>query len=64
MLVLRRIYVVIEGIAVAGGRIEVVGKAVKGLIVVIEVEVVVYVLVIAGVCGLEAVSEISKVYKV
>ena len=54
MLVLRRMYVVVEGIVAAAG-IEVVGKA---------IEVVVYVSVIAGVCGLEAVSEVSEVSEV
>jgi hypothetical protein len=57
ILVLRRIYVVIEGIVAAAG-IEVVGKAIK---------VVVYVLVIAEVYSLEAVFKVfkvSKVYKV
>ena len=63
MPVLRRMYVAVEGMAVARG-IEVVGEAIKGLIVVAEVEVVVYILVIAGVYGLEAVSEVSEVYKV
>ena len=56
MLVLRRIYIVVEGIVPAAG-IEVVGKA---------IEVVVYISVIAEVYGLEAVfkvSEVSKVYK-
>lgn len=53
-LVLRRMYVVVEGIVAAAG-IEVVGEA---------IEVVVYVSVIAEVCGLEAVSEVSEVYKV
>ena len=61
MLVLRRMYVVVEGVAVAGG-IEVVGEAVEGLMVVAEV--VVYVSVIAGVYGLEAVSEVSGVSEV
>jgi len=55
MLVPRRMYVVVvEGMAAAGG-IEVVGKAIEAI------EVVVYVLVIAEVCGLEAVSEVYKV---
>jgi len=57
MLVLRRMYVVVEGIAAAAG-IEVVGKAIEAI------EVVVYVLVIAEVCGLEAVSEVSEVFEV
>jgi len=48
MLVLRRMYVVIE----------VVGKAI------VAIEVVVYILVIAEVQGLEAVSEVSEVSKV
>ena len=42
MLVLRRIYVVVEGMAVAGGKV-VVDKAIKGLIV---IEVVVYISVL------------------
>jgi len=57
MLVLRRMYVVVEGIAAKGG-VEVVGKAI------VAIEVVVYVLVMAGVYGLEAVSEVSEVYEV
>jgi hypothetical protein len=44
MLVLRRMYVVVEGVVMAG-EIEVVGEAIKDLIVVIEV--VVYVSVMA-----------------
>ena len=48
MLVLRRIYVVVEGV-------EVVGKAIMAI------KVLVYVLVIAEVYGLEAVSKVSKV---
>ena len=53
ILVLRRIYVVVEGIA---EMIEVVGKAIKAI------KVVVYVLVIAEVYSLEAVF--FEVYKV
>ena len=55
MLVLRRMYVVVEGIAVG---IEVVGEAIGGLMV---VEVVVYVSVMAEAYGLEAVSKLYKV---
>ena len=51
MLVLRRIYVVVEGV-------EVVGKAI------VAIEVLVCVLVIAEVYGLEVVSKVSKVSKV
>jgi hypothetical protein len=51
MLVLRRMYVVVEGV-------EVVGKAI------VATEVVVCVLVMAEVYGLEAVSNISEAYKV
>jgi len=63
MLVLRRIYVVVEGIVAveriaAAVGIEVVDKAIEAI------EVVVCVLVIAKVCGLEAVSKVSEVYKV
>ena len=56
MLVLRRMYVVVEGMA-AG--IEVVGKAIEAIE---AIEVVVCVLVMAEVCGLEAVSEVYKVW--
>ena len=55
MLVLRRMYVVVEGMAAAAAGIEVVGKAIEAI------EVVVCVLVMAEVCGLEAVSEVYKV---
>jgi hypothetical protein len=51
MLVLRRMYVVVEGV-------EVVGKAI------VATEVVVYVLVMAEVYGLKAVSRVSKVSEV
>ena len=51
MLVLRHMYVVIEGV-------EVVGKAI------VVIEVLVCVLVMAEVYGLEAVSKVSKVYEV
>jgi chromate transport protein ChrA len=51
MLVLRRIYVVVEGV-------EVVGKAI------VATKVVVCVLVIAEIYGLKAVSRVSKVSKV
>ena len=57
MLVLRRMYVVVKRVAAlgGGGGIEVVGKAI------VAIEVVVCVLVMAEVYGLEAVSEVSKV---
>ena len=51
MLVLRRMYVVVEVVGV-------VGKAI------VAIEVVVCVLVMAEVYGLEAVSDVSKAYKV
>ena len=51
MLVLKHIYMVVEGV-------EVVGKAI------VAIEVLVYVLVIAEVYGLEAVFKISEVSKV
>ena len=51
MLVLRRMYVVVEGV-------KVVGKAI------VAIEVVVCVLVMAEVYGLEAVSEVSEVSEV
>ena len=60
MLVLRRIYIVIKRVAALGrgGGIEVVGKAI------VVIEVVVCILVMAKVYGLEAVSEVSEVSKV
>ena len=54
MLVLRRMYVVVEVVGVVG----VVGKAI------VAIEVVVCVLVMAEVYGLEAVSNVSEAYKV
>ena len=51
MLVLRRMYMVVEGV-------KVVGKAI------VAIEVVVCVLVMAEVYGLEAVSDVSEAYKV
>ena len=51
MLVLRRMYVVVEVVGV-------VGKAI------VAIEVVVCVLVMAEVYGLEAVSDVSEAYKV
>ena len=62
-LVLRRTYVVKEGVV---GGIEVVGMAVKAIkaIEVTKVVVVFYILVTAEIYGLEAVSEVSKVSKV
>ena len=67
-LVLRRTYVVVEGVV---GGIEVVGAVVKAIeaikaIKAIEVTevVVVYILVTAKIYGLETVFEVSKVSKV
>ena len=59
VLVLKRMYVFVEGMA--GERIEVVGKAIEAIEV---IEMVAYVSVMAEVCGLEAVSEVSEVYEV
>ena len=60
MLVLRHIYMVIKRVAALGrgGGIEVVGKAIM------VIEVVVCILVMAEVYSLEAVFEVSKVSKV
>ena len=60
MLVLRRMYVVVKRVAALGrgGGIEVVGKAI------VAIEVVVCILVMAEVYGLEAVSEVSEVSEV
>ena len=60
MLVLRRIYTVVKRVAALGrgGGIEVVGKAI------VAIKVVVCVLVMAKVYGLKAVSEVSEVSKV
>ena len=59
MLVLRCMYVVVEGMA---GEIEaVVCKAIEAIKM---LEVVVCVSVMAEVCGLEAVSEVSKVSEI
>ena len=60
MLVLKRIYIVVKRVTVLGrrGGIEVVGKAI------VAIKIVVCVLVMAKVYSLEAVSEVSKVFKV
>ena len=60
MLVLRRMYVVVKRVAALGreGGIEVVGKAI------VAIEVVVCILVMAKVYGLKAVSDVSEAYKV
>ena len=59
MLVPMRIYIVVEGTAAAAAvGIEVVGKVIKAI------EVVVYVSVIAEVYGFEAVSRVSEVSEV
>ena len=60
MLVLRHIYIVIKGVTALGGEkgIEVVGKAI------VTIEVIVYILVIAKVYSLKAVSKASKISKV
>ena len=60
MLVLRRMYVVVKRVAALGrgGGIEVVGKAI------VVIKVVVCILVMAEVYGLEVVSEVSEVSKV
>ena len=60
MLVLKYIYIVVKRVAALerGGGIEVVGKAI------IAIKVVVCILVMAEVYSLKAVSEVSKVSKV
>ena len=60
MLVLRHIYIVVKRVTALGRGegIEVVGKAI------VAIEVVVYILVMAEVYGLEAVSEVSEVSEV
>ena len=60
MPVLRRIYVVVKRVTALGreGEIEVVGKAI------VAIEVIVCILVMAEVYSLEAVFEVSKVSEV